>query len=373
MNIGFDAKRLFLNYTGLGNYSRFIVNGLIKNETNNNYFLFSPRIKKNSETVSYFNNEKVEIIMPSFPFSVAPLSNIWRSYAVTKEHTFKNLDVFHGLSHELPINIDRRIRKIVTIHDLIFLRYPQFYGAINASIYKSKVTYACHQADKIIAISESTKSDLIEYLGVKENKIDVVYQGCHPQFGEVQSQHKLEEVSRKYNLPKKFILFVGTIEERKNLLVIIKSLALISPENRPYLVVIGKKTSYFNKVEQFINENILTNYVHILSNADFSDFPAIYQQASLFVYPSLFEGFGIPIVEAIQSNVPVITSKGSCFSEAGGPNASYIDPHNEHVLAEIITTTLSQDQQERISLQKEHIRQFDNSIIAKKIMEIYNH
>ena len=170
MKIGFDAKRLFLNYTGLGNYSRFIVNGLIENDSisNNNYLLFSPRINFNSETNAYFNNKQIKIITPSFPFNVSPFSNIWRSYSITKENNFKTLDVFHGLSQEFPININRRIRKIVTIHDLIFFRYPQFYGAINTSIYKSKALFACREADKIIAISESTKSDIIEYIGIED-------------------------------------------------------------------------------------------------------------------------------------------------------------------------------------------------------------
>ncbi len=373
MRIGFDAKRLYNNFTGLGNYSRFVVEALSKTFPENEYVLFTPRVKINTDTQFFQSASNIETITPPTYISKLKLSSAWRSFYLGKAAHKKKVTVYHGLSHELPFDIPDSIKKIVTIHDLIFLRYPQFYNAIDVAIYKSKVQHACKVADTIIAISKQTKDDIIHFLGVSESKIEVVYQGCHPNFKTIHSTEEINQIKIKYNLPQEYILNVGTIEERKNLLLLVKALTLIPKASRLPLVVIGKQTKYYDLILENAKSLGVLNDIQFLTNIPFIDFPKIYQGASLFVYPSLFEGFGIPLVEAIESNIPVITSMGSCFSEAAGLDSIYVDPTNEEELAAQINIVLGNKvlKEKMITSSRLFIRQFNPEVIAQRMNTIY--
>jgi glycosyltransferase involved in cell wall biosynthesis len=278
--------------------------------------------------------------------------------------------IFHGLSGELPLKWNAKpIKKIVTIHDLIFLRFPQYYSYFDRKIHFWKFKKATEKADLIIAISEQTKRDIIQYLKVPENKISVVYQGCHQAFKENQAEEFLNSVKEKYNLPNRFILNVGTIEERKNLLNIVKA---IKGTEIP-LVVIGKKTAYFNKVQKYLRKNKLENQVHFLENVSMEELAAIYKLADLFVYPSFFEGFGIPVIEALFSKTPVITSNLSCLPEAGGKDSVYIDPHHvEDLKAKIIFLWNNESERKRRAEKGfEFVQKFNDENIARNLMNVY--
>ncbi len=373
MRIGFDAKRLYNNFTGLGNYSRFVVEAASRMYPENEYVLFTPRVKLNLDTQFFQTTTNVSTITPPHYISKLKLGSFWRSFLIGPTLRKENISVYHGLSHELPFNIPKAIRKIVTIHDLIFLRYPHFYNRLDVAIYKSKVVYACKKADKIIAISKQTRDDLIQFLSVDGSKIEVVYQGCHPNFKRTYTQEAIHAIQTKYNLPQQYLLNVGTIEERKNLMLLVKAMALLPKESRIPLVVIGKMTDYYFLVAEEARKLGVIKDIRFLPDVPFSDFPKIYQGAQVFVYPSLFEGFGIPLIEAIESNVPVITSTGSCFSEAAGPNAIYVDPTNEHELASQILNVLDNHQlrEKMITSSKLFIEQFNPEIIAQKLNRLY--
>jgi glycosyltransferase involved in cell wall biosynthesis len=371
MNIGFDAKRLFLNYTGLGNYSRFIVESLITHFPDNNYRLFTPRKRHTPDTDFFFNRNQVTVHTP--PVSM-PIKSLWRSAGVSFSKQASDLDVYHGLSGELPAFLPAKVKKVVTVHDLIFIRYPEYYGSINRAIYKAKLKYACDKADIIVAISQQTANDLFEFLKVPRGKVKVVYQGCHNQFRQKLTMDSREAIRLKHKIPENYILNVGTIEPRKNLLVLIRALALIPESERIPLVVVGKATSYFNLVLDEVKKLNLINSVIFIHNLPFNDLPAIYQGASVFVYPSFFEGFGIPIVEAIESGVPVITSTGSCFQEAGGPGAKYVTPVDPQEIANAILEIIH-NQTERDSMvgqSVQYIQRFGPSSIAKEMNELYS-
>jgi glycosyltransferase involved in cell wall biosynthesis len=371
MNIGFEAKRIFSNYTGLGNYGRFVVSALSTYYPDHSYFLYTPKFIANREVEPYLIHRNIEIIEPRGGYRA--FSSLWRTWAVGFEGTIKQLDVFHGLSQELPYHLAKGIKKIVTVHDLIFLRFPKFYKSIDVSIYKTKVTHACRQADVIIAISEQTRQDLIDYLKVNPKKIVVIYQGCHPNFKQKVTAEGIALVKKKYQLPDQYILNVGTIEERKNILVLIRALALVPKSQRLPVVVVGKQTEYFDKVKEEAVRLGVIDDLQFLHNARFADFPTIYHGATVFVYPSLFEGFGIPLIEAIESGIPVITSKGSCFSEAAGPASVYVDPKNFEELAQQLTRVTGSEaiRKEMIKKSREYISRFSGEIISKQIFDIY--
>lgn len=330
MRIGFDAKRAFFNFSGLGNYSRTLILSLKQFYPRNNYFLYTPKLNRHPEAGPFFNN--------NFHIRTAPAylpKSVWRSRFVTSALKKDQLDIYHGLSHELPMGIQKTgIFSIVTIHDLIFLRFPQLYPAIDRKIYLAKVSQACKNTQLIIAISEQTKRDIQQFIGVPEEKIKVVYQSCSPAFQPGHSRQNIQNIREKYGLPESYLLYVGTLEERKNLLLIAKALKHLP--NNYKCVAIGKKKDYFNTVRAFLQNENLSNRMIFPENIAYQDLPLIYAGAQVFIYPSRFEGFGIPVLEAISSGVPVIAATGSCLEEAGGPGSVYVHPDDEKALAQAI-------------------------------------
>ncbi|QQL48258.1 glycosyltransferase family 4 protein [Mucilaginibacter ginkgonis] len=334
MNIGFDAKRAFLNRTGLGNYSRWLINGLAKLHTENKYLLYTPKLS----TLYAPKGLNTFVKTPTLRL----FTSRWRASGIIRDLKRDEIDLYHGLSHELPFGLKRTgIKGIVTVHDVIFMRYPQYFKAIDRFFYKAKLKVACRESDRIVAMSQKTKDDIVDIFGTNPAKIEVIYQGCDPAFKVEAGLDKLEEVRKRYNLPEKYLLNVGTIEERKNLLLLERSLRNI-PDIK--LVVVGKITKYLDEVQIFIAQNQLRERVIFLHNVPFADLPAIYQGAACFIYPSRYEGFGIPILEALVSKVPVIAATGSCLEEAGGPDSIYVDPDDDRALAKAINSLLSDEQ-----------------------------
>lgn len=262
MKIGFDAKRAFLNNSGLGNYSRTIIKSLNQFYPDNNYTLFTTK-KKASINFEQFvlNKTNIEICEPQ-SFIDKNFNFLWRSQGITPLLNLKKIDLFHGLSNELPFNIKKfNGKKIVTIHDLIYLRFPDLYPFIDRKIYNTKTLHACKNADTIIAISEETKLDIIKNYAIPENKIKVIYQSCDEIFYTTFNDLQKKEIKNKFKLPNEFLFYVGTIEERKNLLIILKSLVKIK---NIHLFVVGKKTKYYSKIIDYIKHNNLEDRVHFL-------------------------------------------------------------------------------------------------------------
>lgn len=370
MRIGFDAKRAFYNDTGLGHYSRDIIRNLSDIYKEHEYFLYTPRKIKNNNLCLPENKENVFVRNP-FSFLGNLSTYYWRSKDIVQDLIQDEIDVYHGLSHELPIGIENSgVKSIVTIHDLIFIRYPHFFSRIDRSIYTKKIKSSCKRSNKIIAISQQTKSDIIDFLNINEEKIQVVYQGCNKMFQSSLTETVKKRVKIKYNLPDEYLLTVGTIEERKNLLLILKSLRNL-PEKK--LVVIGNGKKYKKKCEQYIQDNNLTNRVIFLSGIKTQDIVAIYQQASMLIYPSIFEGFGRPILEALFSKIPVITSQTGCFAESGGKHSIYINPLCNDELTEAILL-IDQNKSSRESMIKkgwEYAQKFSDKNTSRNLMELY--
>lgn len=368
MIIGYDAKRALFNNTGLGNYSRWLVKVMATHFTENEYLLYTPKAPENRHYNKLYKLPHTQIITPKGKFRLP----LWRSKGIVANLQADGVQLYHGLSHELPLGIKHTgIKTVVTVHDVIIMRYPQYFGWANRFIYKSKLQYACKAADKIIAISQKTKDDLVELLQVDAAKIEVIYQGCDPAFRFNQSDAQRALVKKKYNLPKRYVLTVGTIEERKNLLLLVK--ALLHTKSSIPLIVAGKPTAYTEQVKQFINTNNLNNRVVFLHEVSFDELPALYQLATLFVYPSRYEGFGIPVLEALNSGVPVIAATGSCLEEAGGPDSLYVNPDDEQDLAKKISRVWNSPalRQQMITKGFEYAHNFDDEKLAGKLMQLY--
>lgn len=371
MRIGFDAKRLFNNFTGLGNYSRFLVKALVEHFPDHHYTLYSPKVKAHTDTKEFRVNPKLIVRTPPRWVKGSGFGSFWRSINLGNIAFREGVDILHGLSNELPVTKPKGLKTVVTVHDLIFIRFPELYKKIDVAIYKKKLERACTSADKIIAISEQTSRDLHEFMQVDKNRIKVIYQGCNAIFKQAVEERGKQKVREKYKLPVRYILNVGTLEPRKNALLLLQALTKLPTDVS--LVLIGKQTGYQKVLDQFINENSLAPRVHFIHELDFTDLPAIYQQAEVFVYPSRFEGFGIPIIEAIHSRVPVIAATGSCLEEAGGPDGIYVNPDDADSLAKEINKLMSDSAYKENKIVKglSHVQQFDPAQIAAQVFAVY--
>jgi len=198
MRIGFDAKRAFLNKSGLGSYSRNLISALCTNFPESEFMLYTTGINSDLFSPSFAN---ARVRTPE-TFSQRIIHPIWRSYGITKLLVSDRIDIYHGLSHEIPFRFpSEKVKSVVTIHDLIFLRFPGLYTAFDRTIYERKYRYACQVADRIIAISRQTADDIVEFFGTNRSKIEVVYQGCHPGFYQALSSAEKDTLRRKYDLP----------------------------------------------------------------------------------------------------------------------------------------------------------------------------
>lgn len=386
MVIGFDGKRAAQNRTGLGNYSRFVVKGLSRFTDVEQLKVYVPNPQKTSALEGLEQERGVELRSPRKGFWRL-LRSLWRVWGVTDELASDGVQLFHGLSNELPLNIRhaKGIKSVVTIHDLIFLRYPQYYKPIDRWIYRYKFRRACEQADRVIAVSECTKRDIIRFFGTPADKIEVVYQGCDERFRQAVPEDIKIKVRARYQLPEHFILYVGSIEERKNLMLLAQALEELKNRrikddkntrieaSEVQVIAVGRHTPYADRVDAFVRSHGLADRFRMMSGVPFADLPAFYQLADLFVYPSRFEGFGIPLLEALCSGTPAIGCTGSCLEEAGGPSSLYVNPDDPSALSAAIDRVLTDKELKAKMIADGHAwaARFQTDVLTRRLMEVY--
>lgn len=364
LKIGFDAKRIVRNGTGLGSYGRTLVNDLAQYPLRLN--LYAPDKGRDDLRTQIVERDNIAFVYPTSRH----FKSYWRSRGIVADLKRDGIQLFHGLSGELPFGIRKSgIKSVVTIHDLIFLRHPEFYNPIDVQIYKWKFRQTIKEADYIIAISECTKRDILEYGGnlVSEDKITLIYQSCSPRFNTSQN-YKTSNLNSELGC---YVLSVGSIEPRKNTMLALKALHHLPDDIS--LVLVGRHTAYTDKLIQYARANGLEHRLHILHGVPDTDLPALYASAECFVYPSVYEGFGIPIIEAISCGLPVVACTGSCLEEAGGPDSLYVAPNDAIGMANAIRRSLkgADDREERIQRSMDYIRRFSGTDVAGQVVDVY--
>ena len=372
MNIAFDAKRITNNATGLGNYSRFVLEALTEYRPENRYLLYSPSIGRPELYRELLKHRSVQLHTPHRALAFLG-GSLWRNYSIPRLVREAKVDLFHGLSNELPLGLYRaqRVGTVVTIHDLAFIRYPQYYKPIDRLLYRRKYGASARAADHVITVSEQTRRDVIDIFGVEEERVTTVYQGCSERFAQIQPE-EVVAARQALRLPQRYMLFVGSIEERKNLLLAVEALAQLQ-DKEFHLVAVGRRTPYVQQVLDRARRLGVMSRLHLLHQVGATYLPGIYGGAEVFVYPSRFEGFGIPIIEALNAGIPVIGATGSCLEEAGGPTSLYTDPDNADMLASLIDRVLIDISLRRLMIDegRSYVERFTPKRIARDLSQVY--
>lgn len=365
IKIGFDAKRLFLNKSGLGNYSRWLVNGLANQFAENEYHLYTTNV---SDVQKDFIGENIHTHLPPNLFK-----GFWRSKGIKKDLLKDGILVYHGLSNELPIGIETTgIKTVVTIHDLIFKIHPEYYNPIDRAIYDRKFRSACERADKIVAISEHTKRNIMNFYGVPDEKINVIYLDSSEQFYKPANAEKIAQVKQKYGLTNPFFLNVGAIGGRKNQLKLVEAFIEIAGKIEHDLLLVGKSGKDNEVINNLLKKYKLSNRVKHLEFVNDQDLFHLYHASYATVYPSLYEGFGIPIIESFRCGKPVLTSKGSSLEEVAGSGGLFCDPKNVSDLAsKLLELTQSKTYQHLLGHISEALKPFNPKESISRYMDLY--
>jgi len=281
---------------------------------------------------------------------------------------------YHGLSHEIPRDLPRTgIPSVLSVLDLLWVRFPGLYRRPDRASYEWRYRWSAAHADAIVAVSWQTRSDLLAFYGVDPSRVTVIPPASDPRFAAPVPEPARRRVLQEHRLPEQFLLSVGTLEPRKNQRTAIAALAELDPELTPPLVLVGGDHGSGAELTRLAERVGLADRVHIRTGVPDSALPALMQSATLFLYPSLFEGFGLPIVEALAAGVPVITSEGGCFPEAGGPDSIYVPATDAIALGSQIRRVLDDPAlaQRMRETGREFARQFDGGLLAARLLDVY--
>lgn len=366
-----DGKRAVENVTGLGNYSRYAVNILSLAYPSTKFALYAPRAIDNDRVAALTSRGNVTLQTPALLLNNGFGRALWRSVDMPLNLRKDGIDIYHGLSNELPLTIKGVCPTVVTIHDVIWRRWLRDYSAIDRRLYDLKYGRSARIANRVIAISECTKRDIMAEFGIPEEKIEVIYQGVDPIFTLPVDTSRRMEIKEKYHLPKRYVLTVGTVQSRKNQLLAVEGLAHL-PED-VHLLIVGQMTGkYAEEVRSRIAALGLTDRVHF-PQVEFRDLPALYACARFSSYTSRYEGFGLPVVESLTAGTPVIACTGSCLEEAGGDGAVYVDPDDTEAYVEAARNILEKrgfrDKLAEKGLR--HVKKFSADNFAKQTMACY--
>ncbi len=373
MKINLELQPCLKNKSGIGIYTyelAKLLQGKDNIELSGNIFNFLNRndISKDIEGLNMNIN-----LCTLFPYGV--YRRVWNKVHINYNKLFNSHDeLYHFFNFIVPPNITGKV--ITTIHDMTYILYPETMDKKNLKRITNDIDYSVNRSDKIITVSESSKNDIIKYLNVQPSKIEIVYNGVdYERFNKFYATEEKEEVKKKYSLPEKYILYMGTLEPRKNIESIVEGFYILKQKYRDdiKLVIAGKKGWLFESIFNLVEQLKLTEDIIFTDYVDEKDKPLIYNMAEIFVFPSLYEGFGIPVLEAMASEVPVITSNVSSLPEVAGDAALLVAPKDKESIAEQMHKILSNEnlRKELVHKGKIQCRKFTWQDSADRLYEIY--
>lgn len=371
MRIGLDLRPFLREETGIGVYFRNLLFSLAKIDRENEYFLFSSSLKDR------FSVNKIPAFtrmnFRDFHYPVEAINFFWyRLLFPPLDYFFKKrLDLTHSPT---PLILPTKGKKIISVHDLFFVDSPELTDKDTRKNFPKRVYSSIQKADGVIAVSEFVKEQLLNRFVIDEEKVKVIYHGTDPDFYSEVPARRLDRVIKKHTLPSDFLLFVGAIEPRKNLTNLIKALKIVHKRHKKIsLVIAGRKGSDYSKVKALILKNRLEDWVKTLDYLPSEEVRCLYNLASLFVFPSLCEGFGLPLLEAMASRLPLVVSGVSALPEIADDAALYFDPNSpESIAGRVIEVLQDKSLQKKLIVRgRERSKAFDWEKTAVETLDFY--
>lgn len=329
--IGIDARLTYYTQGGIAQYTQHIIRELAGLDAAHSFFILQSRKDMRDLAVGP-GQQRISCWTPAHHW----LERV----ALTLELLPHRLDLLHSPDFIPPI--DGRFRSVITVHDLAFVRYPQFLTEASRRYYAGQIDAAVQRADAIIAVSEATRDDLIDLLSVPLEKIAVIYEAASEQF-RPPAQGEVERLRRKHDLPEPYILFVSTVEPRKNVEGLLRAYDRLQAElpEPPLLVIVGGKGWLYDETLALYEQLGLGERVRWLGNVPYQDLPAFYAGAAVFCLPSFYEGFGLPPLEAMACGAPVVVSDRASLPEVVGEAGLYVDPVDPDSIADALHRVLT--------------------------------
>ncbi len=369
MRIGINSHILAGESAGIRSYADGLLAGLVAIDRENEYLLFGRRAP-----LQPFLCGNVGVEEAWLPTERRAARILWEHFILPLRARMRAVELLHLPDHTHPL-LDSPCPSIITVHDLAFVRYPQTFDR-NRRLYKNLfIKRSTRKAARIIADSGHTRDELLTLLGVPARKISVIHGAPHKRYHTVQAKEGSQRVRQKHGLPERFILYVGTLEPRKNLKGLLRAYHLLLKQGKNHipLVVAGGKGWLFHEIFQLVETLGLQGRVLFPGFIPGEDLPAIYNAAELFIYPSVYEGFGLPILEAMACGTPVVTSNTSSIPEVAGDAAILVNPASVEDLAEAMHRVLA-DAGLREELSKkglERSRLFSWEEAARRTLKVY--
>lgn len=384
MKIAFDYSAILTERTGVGQYTVKLLESLVRIDKENRYlpyvlyaltnYILHPGLKQMIPQPPGGNLELVDVPVPFQALRYLQVPGFRRKI---NEYMLGGLDVdlIHSNTFCVPKIRDKKKKVVVTVYDLSVLTNPECHKRLNILHCTNGIKAAVEYSDKIIAISEHTKRDIIKYFNAPEELITVTHLAAGPEYQEVRGKAALASLMAKYNLPEKYVLFVGSLEPRKNIKTLLKAYSAVPARLRKDfpLVIAGGKGWLNSDIPPLLDSLGIKESVRFTGYIDGNDISAVYSGASVFAYPSLYEGFGLPILEAMSCGAPVITSNTSSMPEVAGDAALLVDPLNADELASALETVL-EDEGLRTGMKKKGLARaamFSWDRCARETLEVY--
>jgi glycosyltransferase involved in cell wall biosynthesis len=365
VRIAIDARKL-RDY-GVGTYVRNLLRYLARIDSAADYIVLCRAI--DAPAIEQLGRNFRAVPELARPYSIR------EQFAVPNDLRRARADLFHATHYVLPPLT--RCRSIVTIHDCIHLRFPQYLPNRAAYAYaRASLWVATHRSDRVLTVSEASKRDILRYFRVPERKIDVIYNAIDERFGEPPEADEIERVRERYQLDGPFVLYAGNIKPHKNLERLIEAFHSLRRDggfDQVRLLIIGDEISKYATLRRAVHRHKLHKHVRFFGFVPDETLACLYRLASVFVFPSLYEGFGLPPLEAMASGTPVITSNVSSLPEVVGDAALLIDPYEPDSIAEAMRRVLTDDALRRDLCARglARARQFSWDRSIRRVREIY--
>jgi glycosyltransferase involved in cell wall biosynthesis len=368
MRIGINAQIVSQANAGVATYAQNIVRHLAQLKSDHEFYVFG-----NREFLSSVNLPAARFLPTSAIVKANWQRILWEQFVLPFKSQRHHVEVMYYPDHTSAL-LKKNCPTIITIHDLAFLAHPETFAKKNR-LYKSlAVARSARQADRIIVVSHATKQECLRWLEAPEAKLRVIHNGIDSCFKRIDDKDKLEQTRKKLDLPRQFILFVGTLEPRKNLVKLIAAYADLRRQRKieHELIVVGAKGWLFSEIFATVDKLSLKEHVRFLGYVTEDDLVALYNLARVLVYPSLYEGFGFPPLEAMACGCPVVTSNQSSLPEITGEAARLVDSNDATAIADGIFHVLDDAnfRQGLIARGLERVKLFTWEKTARQILQV---